>query len=189
MENQLFTGKLLRMTAQDPALLGKASSRWARNSEYMRLLDDGPSQLWSAKKRQEWREKDMDDEKSDFFIFDLVTLAEDRLIGFFGLFLDNDTQGDYWLGIGIGEAEYWGKGYGSDALRLALRYAFQELNTHRVSLGVFEYNPRAIRAYEKAGFRHEGRMRQEMLRGGKRWDGLLMGILRREWDADRVDAD
>jgi RimJ/RimL family protein N-acetyltransferase len=188
MDNQLFTGKLLRLTDLDPLERATASAHWARNSEYMRLLDDGASPLWSVKKRQEWNEKDLDEEKSDGVLFNLVTLAEERLIGFFGLWLDDDCQNDYWLGIGIGEPEFWGRGYGSDALRLALRYAFQELNAHHVSLGVFEYNPRAQRAYEKAGFRHEGRIRQELLRGGKRWDVLLMGILRREWDADVIDT-
>jgi RimJ/RimL family protein N-acetyltransferase len=56
-----------------------------------------------------------------------------------------------------------------------------ELNLHRVTLDVFEYNPRAIRSYEKAGFRHEGRQRQALVRNGKRWDLLEMGILCEEW--------
>lgn len=66
-------------------------------------------------------------------------------------------------------------------MRLALRFAFMELNLHRVTLDVFEYNPRAIRSYEKAGFREEGRRRQLLLRNGRRWDEIEMGILREEW--------
>ena len=85
------------------------------------------------------------------------------------------------MGIGLGEREYWGKGYGTDTMRLAVRYAFMELNLNRVTLNVFEYNPRAIRCYEKAGFRHEGRQRQFLNRNGRRWDVLEMGILRDEW--------
>jgi RimJ/RimL family protein N-acetyltransferase len=62
-----------------------------------------------------------------------------------------------------------------------LRFAFTEVNLRRVTLSVFEYNPRAIRSYEKAGFRHEGRLRKVLNKEGKRWDILLMGILREDW--------
>jgi len=55
------------------------------------------------------------------------------------------------------------------------------LDLHRVSLAVFEYNPLAIRSYEKCGFKHKGRIREFLLWGGKRWDMLHMGILREEW--------
>ncbi len=86
------------------------------------------------------------------------------------------------MGISIGEKEYWGKGYGTDAMRVVLRYAFTELNLHRVSLTVFEYNPRAIRSYEKAGFTLEGREREAVFRSGKRTDMIYMGVLREDWE-------
>jgi RimJ/RimL family protein N-acetyltransferase len=86
-----------------------------------------------------------------------------------------------WVGIGIGEREFWGKGYGTEMMKLCLQYAFTELNVHRVSLGLHEYNPRALRSYQKAGFRMEGRTRQDLMREGKRYDSLWMGILREEW--------
>ncbi|MGQ0601025.1 MAG: GNAT family N-acetyltransferase, partial [Anaerolineales bacterium] len=61
-------------------------------------------------------------------------------------------------------------------------YGFTELNLHRVSLGVFSYNGRAVRSYEKAGFRIEGRSRQAVSRDGQRFDDVWMGILREEWE-------
>ena len=66
-------------------------------------------------------------------------------------------------------------------MRLCLKYAFMELSVYRVSLGLHEYNPRALRSYEKVGFRLEGRTRQDMLREGRRTDSFWMGILRDEW--------
>jgi RimJ/RimL family protein N-acetyltransferase len=66
-------------------------------------------------------------------------------------------------------------------MQLILGYAFMELNLHRVSLDVFGYNLRAIRSYEKVGFKLEGRKREMLLREGKRWDLIYMGILRAEW--------
>lgn len=83
--------------------------------------------------------------------------------------------------IDIGEKEYWGKGYGSEALKMLLEYAFLELNLHRVSLGVFSFNERAIYIYNKLGFKKEGVMRESLYRNGKWHDIVTMGILKREY--------
>ena len=114
-------------------------------------------------------------------------MNEDKLIGFLGLWLDL-THSEVWVGVGIGEREYWGKGYGTDVMKLCLQYAFLELGAQRVSLGVHEYNPRAQRVYEKVGFRLEGRSRQDILREGRRFDSLWMGILREEWTTLHASA-
>jgi RimJ/RimL family protein N-acetyltransferase len=116
------------------------------------------------------------------FFFMIRALQDDRIIGEIGLDGVSWSNGNAWVGISIGEKEYWGKGYGTDALQVLLRYAFTELNLHRINLTVFEYNPRAIRSYEKAGFVHEGRERKALLRGGQRWDMIYMGILRKDWE-------
>ncbi len=70
-------------------------------------------------------------------------------------------------------------------MRLLLQNALLEDNLRRVTLNVFEYNPRAIRSYEKVGFRHEGRMRKFLNKVGRRWDMLFMGVLREEWLAEQ----
>jgi RimJ/RimL family protein N-acetyltransferase len=75
----------------------------------------------------------------------------------------------------------WNKGFGTEAMKLILRYAFDLLNLNRISLTVFEYNARAILSYEKAGFRVEGQHRKWVNRDGKRWDLISMGILQSEW--------
>jgi RimJ/RimL family protein N-acetyltransferase len=67
-------------------------------------------------------------------------------------------------------------------MQVVLRYAFKELNLYRLNLDVFAYNPRAIRSYEKAGFKIEGREPKAVLRDGQRYDMVLMGILREEWE-------
>jgi RimJ/RimL family protein N-acetyltransferase len=144
-------------------------------------LDGGARQLFSAKIIQSWIEKDFEEDQGQSFFFAIHTLESDLLIGFVSLFWIDWNHGNTWVGIGLGEREYWGQGFGTDAMQAILRYAFTELNFHRVTLGVFEYNPRAIRSYEKAGFIHEGRVRKELLKEGQRWDVLEMGILREEW--------
>jgi len=71
---------------------------------------------------------------------------------------------------------------GAEALRLVLAYAFGPLHLHRVPLDVFAFNTRAIRAYEKGGFQHEGRMRDALWWDGTPHDALLMAVLATEWD-------
>ncbi len=82
------------------------------------------------------------------------------------------------LAVSIGEKSYWGQGYGSDAIRLALRFAFDELDCRRVTLVVDCDNARAIRAYEKCGFVQEGVLREHRLRYGEPVDMLAMAVLR-----------
>jgi RimJ/RimL family protein N-acetyltransferase len=182
MNNHLFHGQLVRLTAADSEADAEAMARWSRDSEYLRLLDSDPAMPESAKQRKasivEW----MEHERPNSFGFMIRTLADDRLIGFVGLGGIDGPNGDGFVGIGIGEPEYRGNGYGTDAMRVILRFAFAELNLHRVSLDVFEYNLRAIRSYEKAGFVVEGRERQVLHRDGRRWDVIYMGILRKEWE-------
>ncbi len=104
------------------------------------------------------------------------------MIGDIGLDGIRWSQGDTFVGISINDREYWGKGYGTDAMRLILRFAFVELNLRRVTVNVFEYNPRAVSSYAKVGFKQEGRLRAYLNRDGRRWDVLYMGILREEWE-------
>ena len=85
------------------------------------------------------------------------------------------------VGIVIGEKSYWNQGYGTETMLLLLKHGFQTLNLNRISLLVFANNQPAIRAYEKAGFAHEGRMRQAEYRDGQYLDVLLISVLREEW--------
>jgi RimJ/RimL family protein N-acetyltransferase len=179
MDTNFLHGELVRLVAADPEEIAATVSRHSRDSEYFRLMDSYPCRPLTKEGIRKWIEKDL--EKEDFFGFSIRTLADDRLIGDVGLGGMFWNHGDTYLGIGIGEREYWSKGYGSDAMKVILRYAFHELNLRRVTLNVFEYNPRAIRSYEKLGFQHEGHVRKYLNRDGRRWDLIYMGILKDEW--------
>jgi len=181
MTGQLFRGSLVRLAAEEPENIARALVRWTLDSEYFRMLDSAPQLMWSEKKYKEWLEKDVEKDPAQNLFFGLRTLADDQLIGFMALFDESWAHGDALVSIAIGEREYWSKGYGTDAMRVMLAYAFGELNLRRLTLIVFEHNPRAIRAYEKVGFVLEGRVRGAMQREGRRWDWLYMGILREEW--------
>lgn len=88
------------------------------------------------------------------------------------------------IGIFIGNKEYWGRGYGTQVMRLMLKYGFNTLNLNRIYLRVYESNQRGIRCYEKAGFVHEGRLRQAIFMDGRYIDMLMMSVIRSEWSED-----
>jgi RimJ/RimL family protein N-acetyltransferase len=106
-----------------------------------------------------------------------------ELIGNSGFFdLDHQARSGE-IGIMIGDKSHWNRGYGTEAMSLLLRHGFDTLNLNRIFLRVYASNPRAIRSYEKAGFIHEGRLREAVFQRGTSGDVLIMGILRSEWDA------
>jgi len=85
------------------------------------------------------------------------------------------------LGASIGEPEYWGGGYGTDALLLIVDFAFDWLDMHKVWLATMSLNARVVRQMEKVGLMLEGRQREATLVDGEWHDGLLYGLLREEW--------
>jgi RimJ/RimL family protein N-acetyltransferase len=87
------------------------------------------------------------------------------------------------LGILIGEKDYQSNGYGTDTVMTLVRFAFDQMNLNKVSLGVFEFNERAQAVYHKCGFVEEGRAREEYFQDGRYWDIVRMGVLRREFVA------
>jgi RimJ/RimL family protein N-acetyltransferase len=104
-----------------------------------------------------------------------------KLIGTCGFFNHDQRNASAEFGIMIGVKSYWDKGYGTEAVRLLAKHGFNTINLHRIYLRVLETNPRAIHAYEKAGFTHEGRQRQADFKDGKYLDLLVMSMLKNEF--------
>jgi len=120
------------------------------------------------------------------FVFGVALTDTDQLIGTTGLH-DIDWKNRHAaFGINIGAKQEWNKGYGTEATRLTMTYAFETLNLHRVRLLVFEGNARAIRTYEKVGFQHEGTLREDRFHRGRYWNTLTMALLRDEWERKRA---
>lgn len=109
--------------------------------------------------------------------------VDGQFIGSCGLFNVNETSHTAELGIAIGDKDYWGKGYGREAVNLLIEYAFRYRNFRRVWLWVHADNERAIRAYRACGFVVEGRLREHMYSNGRYVDAVYMGILRSDWEA------
>ncbi|MCH5200913.1 MAG: GNAT family N-acetyltransferase [Oscillospiraceae bacterium] len=119
-------------------------------------------------------------QKENAHIYAIVLKETDAIIGNIGIEDIDNTSRTATLGLFIGDEESRGKGYGSEALRLACRYAFDRLNMHSLHLWVFSFNERAMNMYKKVGFKEAGRMRESYYLDGKYHDSVLMDILRDE---------
>ena len=92
-------------------------------------------------------------------------------------------------GITIGPIEntlHPNKGYGSEAMRLLLRFAFRELGYEKIGLSAYEFNTRALTLYEHLGFQHEARRRRAVYTDGRRWDEIYLGMTRAEYEAQHA---
>ncbi|WP_395293516.1 GNAT family N-acetyltransferase [Kitasatospora hibisci] len=107
--------------------------------------------------------------------------ATDRVIGAVDYRDLDPFVGVATLGITIGEKEFWGRGHGSEALRLLVDHLFGAYGLNRLELDTWSGNERAVRAFTRLGFREEGRRRAAALVGGVRHDRVLFGMLREEW--------
>jgi len=154
-----------------------------RNVELVLLGEDEwqPKPLAAFEKEFE---KDLERENHSFFAIEV----DGKLIGSCGLHHSRRRDGSTEFGIGIYDPEYVGKGYGSDAIRTLLRWAFQIQNWRRVQLRTLACNERAIRAYQKIGFVEEGRLREHVFFQGRYVDEVVMGLLRSEWQEQRGAA-
>jgi RimJ/RimL family protein N-acetyltransferase len=105
-------------------------------------------------------------------------------IGVVSLMNVSEANASAELSIIVGHREDRHHGYGAEAIAVLLDYAFGERGLNRVGLSVFEFNEDAILAYEKLGFREEGRLRRALRRDDAFYDAILMSVLREEWGAD-----
>jgi RimJ/RimL family protein N-acetyltransferase len=168
-------GQLVRLRAREETD-AENFYRWINDWEVVKYL--GARYVQSRKFEREWvagGDPALPDAR-----FVVETLADGRAIGWVGLHCHLPENRDASLGIAIGDDEFLDGGYGTDAVRVLCRYGFEMMNLNRIDLTVFDWNPRAIRVYEKVGFKHEGVLRDGMFKAG-RWNQLVfMGLLRGE---------
>lgn len=149
--------------------------------EVRRLTGTHSSRSGDLATAQEWyRTRTDHDDRIDWAIIDRNT---GRYVGEAVL---NDLDPENWscsFRIALSAAANFERGYGTEATRLAVGHAF-DTGLHRVSLTVYDFNPRARHVYEKVGFVHEGTLRQALRWDGDWIDGHIMAILSEDWTAN-----
>ncbi len=152
--------------------------RWINDFRTTRNLGLPPRPMTLEQETAWYEHAAVDDGRTGFTIYERAT---GRAIGNCGLHEVDLPNRRTMVGIMIGEPDARGRGYGTEAMRLLLDYAFTALGLHNVMLTVFEYNLAGRRAYEKAGFREFGRRRQSHWMGGRLWDTIYMDCLAAEF--------
>ena len=152
--------------------------RWYRDPEIARLTRYQTRQMSQAEIERFFQARML---APDALAYTIVELPRWRQIGFTTFSALDPDNGSVMFHITIGERDAWGRGLGTETASLMLSHAFERLALHRVGLTVFSYNMRAIRSYEKAGFRIEGRLRDAIMRDGRYFDEVQMGVLANEW--------
>ncbi len=112
----------------------------------------------------------------------IVDLETDSLLGICGFMNLNHLNQTAEVGIFIGNKDYWGRGYGGEALSLLVKYGFEVLNFHNIMLQVVSFNERAIRCYERIGFKTFGVRKEAVLREGRRHDKVYMEMTRSDFN-------
>jgi len=120
-----------------------------------------------------------DDERRDFAI---CLCESDEIAGDLSIMDIDPFNHKAGFRIALHDRNHLNKGYGTEAVKLALQYAFEELKLNRLQLEVFSHNARGIRSYEKAGFKQEGVIRQSLYYNDQYSDEIIMGMLKEDYD-------
>jgi RimJ/RimL family protein N-acetyltransferase len=153
--------------------------RWINDFDVVTMLGAQPRPMTSDAESG-WFERAAT--STEQFIFTIYELATLRAIGTTDLRQVDHASRTATFGILIGVKELWGKGYGTEATRLMLNYAFNVLGVHNVMLSVYARNERGMRAYRRAGFREIGRRRESHRVGAQVEDIVFMDCLASEFD-------
>jgi ribosomal-protein-alanine N-acetyltransferase len=145
---------------------------WLRDPEVIRFLE---ARLvdYDADRLRNYIQ--IENQNPNSVLFGIFRKSHVRLIGTVKLSKIQQHHHSCEIGLMIGDKAEWGKGCATEAIALACRYAFETLKLHRVSAGCYSTNPASARAFIKAGFEMEGRLREERLTSAGWVDTLLLG--------------
>lgn len=150
--------------------------RWMNNNEVRRFL----TTYWpvSFQSEEEWFDGMVKDKNN--LVLAMET-SDRKFIGIMGLHRINWRDRTATTGALIGEKEYWGKGYGTEAKMLLLDYAFDTLNLRKIGSMVIAYNKRSLAYSLHCGYKIEGVLKKQIFKEGRYWDEIMLGVFRRDW--------
>lgn len=163
----------------------KCLYQWFSDTEFLKYYDYVPPVPQT--------EKEVNDTFNDYkikeesLVFAIRLLTDNKIIGIAGFDEIVKSNKVATLFIGIGNKDLRGKGYGNESLKILLDYGFNDMNFYRIQLNVLEFNTSAIKLYERAGFKREGVFREFVLRNNQRYDMFLYGLLKHEYNSNKLN--
>lgn len=170
---------------------------WEREDVHARWESDQTADATEVKLR-DWHEApkslqqreaefDASQAEPDAAVVPLIIEVDGRAVGDINLFEMDTRNAVAAIGLSVWRPEDRGKGFGTDAMRALIRWAFDQQNLHRIELSVDPRNEAALHVYTKLGFVQEGRRREAHFSDGCYVDDIMMGLLRSDFDS-RGDA-
>jgi RimJ/RimL family protein N-acetyltransferase len=159
---------------------------WLNDEPLMTWARFSPDHMVSVSALEKEYERELAGEEHERTTYVIEERASGKAIGWCVMRTWDRKHVNTNVGVGLGEKEFWGKGYGTEAMNLLLTIAFDHQRWHRAELWTLAENERAVRSFEKCGFRTEGREREAAYYNGAYHDILLMAQLKSEWDARKA---
>ena len=174
--------RLRKLEKLDLPLLHK----WANDREVVAWARFSPEHMTSLAALEKAYEKELHDEETERVSFVIEESASSPPIGWGVVRTWDRKHVSANVGISLGEKELWGKGYGTEAMNLLLEIVFDHQGWHHAELWTLAENERAIKSFEKCGFRRVGVEREVAYFSSGYHDVLLMEQLKSEWDARKA---
>lgn len=162
------------VTLKDAELIKK----WHNDPEIMMLARIGEKKTTIKQEREDIKIARRSNNQAYHII---LTKSDNTPIGFIRFNFIDKSSGNVWLRMIIGDKKSQGKGYARDALKFYLKWMFNKLRIHRVTLECYSTNLRAIKFFKKMGFKKEGTLREAVLVNGKYYDITSFGMLKRDF--------
>lgn len=163
----------------------KLAYEYLNDSELKRLLESEIPYPIILEQEEKWFQ-DLVNSK-DIYNFAIEDLETGKYIGGCGINNINWLSRRATIGIFIGDKNYWGKGYGTDAIKVLNKFIFEQMNINKIKLNVFSFNERAKKCYERCGFKVEGVLKQELFRNGKYYDEYVMAMFLEDWRKENLN--
>jgi len=175
MKNSILQGKRIMLRSLTEADITEEYLSWLNDPEVMAYMESKhlTHTMISLKKFVAETIKD----KSTIF---LAIIADNKHIGNIKLGPINTIHKHGDIGIMIGNKAYWGKGHATEAIKLLVQFAFKELHLHKLTAGFYSNNAASIKAFMNAGFREEGRLKQQFRFGQGYVDKVCLGLIQEE---------
>ncbi len=151
-------------------------TEWLNNHEISKYLG-GTSRIYTLEGEKKW----IEETNQNGYVFAIVSKDNDKLIGNCGFVSLDKLMGKAEIGIFIGDNDYLGKGYGTEILKALVKYGFDHLFLNNIMLKVFSFNERAIKSYQKVGFKEFGRRHKCYNIENTWYDEIYMEILREDF--------